>query len=199
MAELPETRASLMLRLKDLRDDAAWAEFLELYHPAVYRLARSRGLQPADAEDLAQRVFLSVAQSMPQWDPAPDRGRFRAWLMRTTRNAILNAMTRGRPDQAAGGTTAWAICQLQVADDAALDAEWETEHRRQVFRWAMRQVRQEVHPDTWEAFWLTTVQGETVDSVAARLGKSVGAVYAARCRLMRRLKEKVRQYQAQLD
>lgn len=195
MPDLPDTRVSLVARLKDPADSGAWSEFLELYHPAVYRLARRRGLQPADAEDLAQRVFVSVSQAIERWDPDPRRGQFRAWLMTITRNAILNTLTRVRPDQATGGTSALQLLEVRYWEEADWGAELEGEYRRQVFRRAMQQLRRQVQPDTWEAFWLTSVQGEKVEQVAARLGKTAGAVYASRCRLMRRLKEIVRQYQ----
>ncbi len=50
----PETRPSLMLRLREAADQQAWAEFVSIYEPLVLRLMRQRGLQEADARDVAQ-------------------------------------------------------------------------------------------------------------------------------------------------
>lgn len=37
-----QTRASLLLRIRDHRDGAAWMDFVAIYEPVIYRLARSR-------------------------------------------------------------------------------------------------------------------------------------------------------------
>ena len=69
------------------------------------------------------------------------------------------------------------------------------EYRREVFRWAARQVRKEFRQDTWDAFWLTAVEGRSVEAVAKELAKDAGAIYAARSRVMRRIREKVTEYE----
>src|SRR5207253_552599 len=61
MADVPSTRLSLVARLRDAGDHAAWAAFVRLYAPAVYRFARRHGLQDADAADLTQDVLRGVA------------------------------------------------------------------------------------------------------------------------------------------
>ena len=62
MNEAPTTQPSLLIRLRDQGDDRAWAEFTEIYAPLVNQLARRRGLQDADAQDLVQEVFRAVAR-----------------------------------------------------------------------------------------------------------------------------------------
>jgi RNA polymerase sigma-70 factor (ECF subfamily) len=61
MAEIPATRASLLVRLRDPHNRAAWREFVDLYAPLVYGYARKQGLQDADAADLSQEVLGAVA------------------------------------------------------------------------------------------------------------------------------------------
>jgi RNA polymerase sigma factor (sigma-70 family) len=190
MSISPNTRHSLIVRLKDRADDAAWFEFTEIYRPVVYRLAIRRGMQAADADDLVQGVFSAVARVIDQWQEDGERARFRTWLTRVAENAILNALTRQPRDRGAGGSDAADL--LEYLPSAGGDSSWiRIEQRREIFRWAARQVRPEFQPDTWDAFWLTAVEGRSAEEVAQELGRSLGAIYAARSRVMRRLREKV--------
>ena len=192
MPLMPETRGSLILRLKDQEDAKAWEEFVFMYRPVIVRLAAARGLQHSDADDLAQQVLLSVARSVSDWDCDPQRGKFRTWLGRVVRNATINALSRRKPDRGAGGTSALVLINgrsAHICDDAeVLDLEW----RREAFRWAVDQIHDEFQPKTWEAFWLTAVDGLSTTEAARQTGKSIGAVYVARSRIMARLQEKVR-------
>lgn len=193
MLEFPETHDSLLAQVQSLQDESAWHEFVAIYRPVVYRLARRRGLQHADAEDLSQRVLIAVRQSIGRWRSDPSQGRFRAWLGTIARNAILNMLTRRPPDAAVGGTSIHQRLAEEPQPDAALGEHMEREHRRSLFRWAARRVRDEFRDGTWEAFWRSVVEGEAVDEVAVSLGKSLGAVYAARGRVIRRLRDEIRQ------
>ncbi len=191
MTQSPETRASLIVRLRDRADQEAWYEFVEIYQPVVYRLARAKGLQDADAEDLAQQVLTAVAAAIDRWDPDPERGRFRSWLGQIAHNLIVNALTRGAPDRAAGGSGERDMLDQYAAREGPASDLLRTECRREVFAWAARQVRVEFQAETWLAFWYTAVEGRDVSDVAGLLAKQPGAVYAARSRVMRRLKQKV--------
>lgn len=191
----PETRTSLLLRIRDSRDRDAWEEFASIYRPAIIRLAQFKGLQNADAEDLAQQVLISVAKSIEDWKRDPSRATFRTWLNRVTHNAVLNAITRAAPDRASGNSKVFAFLNQSPACPHR-DFELLTiEIRREVFRYAANEVCHEFQDETWQAFWRTAVEGQSVDHVARQLNKNRGSVYAARSRVMRRLKVKVQEFQ----
>jgi RNA polymerase sigma-70 factor (ECF subfamily) len=190
----PTTRRSLVLRLRDLGDEAAWAEFVQVYEPLVYRLARAKGLQDADARDLCQDVFRAVAAAIERWDPDPAKGRFRAWLFRIARNLLVNFLARQRRHpRGSGHTSVQELLEAQPADDARAEAEFAAEFRRRAFRWAAEQVRHEFTESTWQAFWRTGVENRPVAAVARELGLSEGAVYVARSRVLARLRGRVEQ------
>jgi RNA polymerase sigma factor (sigma-70 family) len=190
----PTTRPSLVLRLRDPADGAAWAEFVELYEPLICRLARTKGLQDADVRDLAQEVFAAVAASIGRWDPDPAKGRFRAWLSRIARNLLVNflAAHRRRP-HGSGSTSIQELLEAQPAADPGAAAEFDAEFRRQAFQWAAEHVRVEFSESTWLAFWKTGVENRAIASVAEELGMSAGAVYIARSRVLARLRERVQE------
>ena len=78
MNEVPETRDSLLLQVRDKTNHRAWQEFVDLYRPVVYRVALARGLQHFDAQDLVQTVFIAVAGAIAKWEKSsPPRMRKR--------------------------------------------------------------------------------------------------------------------------
>ena len=195
MSSAPETRPSLLIRVRDPADWAAWQDFVEIYRPVILSLAQHKGLQLADAEDIAQEVLAAVAKAVEQREHDPKRAKFRTWLHRVANNIILDALTRGKPDRGAGGSSLQAALAEKESRDGPDSDLLRLEYRREVFRWAAREVRKEFRQQTWDAFWLTAVKGRTVEAVAKELAKNSGAIYAARSRVIRRIQEKVSEYE----
>lgn len=195
----PDTRPSLLLRLRDPGNRQAWEEFVGLYQPIVLRMALRRGMQEADAEDLTQQVLIQLVGAIDGFEPDRNRGRFLTWLKTIAHRAIINAMTRTKADRSAGGTDAWLQLE-QIALPESDVAEIEREYRREIFVCAAAQVRQEVGTDTWVGFWETVVMNRPVDEVAKEIGRTRGNIYTSRSRVLKRLKEKVEQLdQTSLD
>ncbi len=195
MSPSPETRPSLLVRLADHADQSAWMEFAQVYSPVIHRLALRRGLQPADADDLTQQVLTAVSKAIDRWQNDPGRARFRTWLHRVAQNFIINALTRAAPDRASGDTGMFNQLQHARASDGPSSDLIRLEVRRETFSWAANQIRAEFRPDTWQAFWLTAIENQSIESVASQLQMTAGAIYAARSRIMRRLKEKVAEFE----
>jgi len=195
MAEPPLTRVTLLARIRDGRDSSAWSEFVQLYGPVVYRFARNRGLQDADAADLMQDVLRSVARNAHRMEYDPKRGTFRGWLYTVTRNKIYNFLSaqRNRP-RGTGDTDAQERLDATPArdDGAGPDAEWEKEYQRRISARAMEKVKDEFQPATWKAFWETAVEGKPAAEVGAGLKMSPGAVYVAKSRVLSRLRDEVK-------
>ncbi len=157
MNDWPDTNESLILRVKDPADGAAWTTFLSIYRPVVFRLARAKGLQHADADDLTQKVFVSIARSVERWQPGDGLPPFRAWVRQIAQNEILKSLTRRKPDQAAGSSSA-QLELLSIEDPADATAELLHESRREVFRWAAEAIRPEFTATTWSMFWEATIE-----------------------------------------
>jgi len=200
MDETPTTRASLLVRLRDPRDERAWAEFTEIYAPLIRRLARCRGLQEADAADLAQEVFRAVARAIERQAFDPARGSFRGWLFRIARNLVVNFLiSRERHPRGSGDTDVQALLEAQPAPAPEDSALFDTEYRRQLLYWAADQVRGQFSDLTWQAFWQTGVEGRGAREVADALGTTVGTVYHYKSRVMVRLRQKIEQVEGEAE
>jgi RNA polymerase sigma-70 factor (ECF subfamily) len=195
MAEFPPTRASLLLRLRDRRDAAAWDEFVDRYAPLVYGYLRKQGLQDADAADLSQDVLAAVAGAVGRLEYDPAKGAFRNWLFTVVRRKLANwRAARGDWLRGSGDTDAHQLLEEAPAPEGG-EAEWQAEWERQVFTWACMLVRGEVSDTTWQAFWRTAFDGQPGKQVAADLDMTLTAVYRARSRVLARIKELVRSAQ----
>lgn len=193
MAEPPLTRVTLLTRLKDGHDADAWHEFVHLYGPIVYRFARNRGLQDADAADLMQDVMRSVARNAHRMDYDPKRGTFRGWLYTVTRNKIYNFLSsqRNRPRGTGDADAQERLDATPAREEEGPDADWEKEYQRRLSARAMELVRGEFQPNTWAAFWQTAVEGKSAAEVGTDLKMSAGAVYVAKSRVLARLRDEV--------
>jgi RNA polymerase sigma factor (sigma-70 family) len=192
MEEAPSTQPSLLIRLRDAGDERAWSEFTEIYGPLVYQLARRKGLQEADAQDLAQDVFRAVARAIDRYDPDPTRGSFRGWLARIAGNLIINLLAaQRRHPRGTGDTDMQRLMEAQPDPTGEESALFEAEYRRRLLGWAADRVRPLFSDAVWQAFWQTGVEGKPADEVASALGMSVGTVYQYKSRVVVRIRREI--------
>jgi RNA polymerase sigma-70 factor (ECF subfamily) len=185
---MTSTPVSLLRRLRnpalEEQKAAAWNEFVELYTPLLYSWAARLGLQPSDAADLVQDVFVILVRTLPEFD-YDARKSFRAWL----RTILMNRWRdRGRRPAAATGEAGAVVLEQLSSPDQADEVE-EAEYREQVTIRALELMRREFRQSTWQACWEHVVNGRPAAEVARELGMSVNAVYVARSRVLRRLRE----------
>ena len=186
----PITRPSLLLRVRDAKDEAAWAQFVQIYTPLIYGYCRSRGLQESDAADVAQEAMRAVARAIASFEYDPQRGKFRNWLLTVVQSKLYNFLVQQQRQPALAGETT-----LQLSHDQnsvrGEDNAWDAEYDRAVFSWAAERIRGEFQESTWRAFWKTTIDERDGKEVAECLGMSVGAVYVAKSRVIARLKQEI--------
>jgi RNA polymerase sigma-70 factor (ECF subfamily) len=186
MTTPPLTRPSLLVRIRDAGDREAWRQFVEVYAPLVYKFARRRGLQDADAADLTQDVLQAVAGASKRLVYDPERGTFRAWLYTVARNKLRNFLLARQRRRDEGDP------HLLEDQPAREEVElWEREYEQRLFDWAVERVRGRFHEATWRAFWMTAVESRGAPEAAAELGMSVGAVYIAKSRVLARLRKEI--------
>ena len=173
--------SALLERLRQPNAQDAWAQFAQVYSPLISYWARRAGVRTDDAPDLVQEVFATLIVKLPQfhYDPAKS---FSGWLRTVTLNKGRQ-MKRRRSLPMLG-----ADILPTVADNTQPGSFLETQDQNQAIGQAMTLVQAEFSPNVWKAFWESAVQGRPAAEVAAQLGLSVWTVYAAKSRVIKRLR-----------
>ena len=197
MTVTPDTRASLILRLKDRHDNHAWSTFVEIYQPLFKRLCMRANMQPADAHEATQEILLHLSNVVEKWDPDKELGSFRGWLHQVSKNVVVRFLqNKNRRLLITGKSDIHQLLNECPDPTVKQTRDFDIEFRRRVFGWACDQLQNEFRHQTWQAFLQTQVMRNDIETVAKELGLSVGAVYVARSRVMKRLREIV---QKQID
>ena len=194
MTSIPATRPTLLFRIRDARDHEAWGRFIDLYAPLVYGFLRKRGLQDADSADLTQDVLRQVAAAAKSLEYDAKRGSFRGWLFTIVQNRLTDHWRKEGIREHGGGDTDAQQQLNEIPQPGGRDAssEWDAAYERQLFHYAANIVKQDFTPTTWQAFWMTAVDGVGGREVAEKLEITVAAVYLAKGRVMARLKDQVK-------
>jgi RNA polymerase sigma-70 factor (ECF subfamily) len=170
--------------VRRVADQAAWNRLVELYTPLLLTWARRWGASEHDAADIVQEAFVTLLQTLPGFQYDQRRGRFRNWL----HTLLLNKLrTRKREQARQGRALENAPGRAAPEPDPATVFE-EEEYRQLVYRRALELLERDFTPSTWKAFWQTVVEDRPAATVARELALTENAVYAARFRVLRRLR-----------
>ena len=185
MAPGPYSSPSLLERVRT-RDFTAWTRLVALYGPMVRHWCQGWGGNQEDAEDVAQEVFVAISASMDSFKREGE-GSFRAWVRGITRNKTLEHFRRqqGRPVAQGGSSALQAIHALPDP----ISPEKEAEEAGRLYHRALDLIRCEFEERSWQAFWLTAVEGRETSLVGSELNMSPTAVRIAKSRVLARLRE----------
>lgn len=184
---MESTPHSLLERVRQRSDQEAWSRFVKLYTPLIFYWGQKCGLQPEDAADLTQEVFAILLEKLPGFTYDQHKS-FRGWLRTVTlnrwRDRVKGAATRPLPGD-----------EVKLAELAAVDrvsALEDDEYQQHLVARALALMQSEFQPTTWKACWEFVVQGRSAAEVARELGLTESAVYVAKFRVVRRLKEELK-------
>jgi len=166
-------------------DNDAFAQLFERHYDRVYRLAYRYAGNAADAEDLAQRVFLKVMRAADRFQP---RARFTTWLFRVTANECLSHIRKVRrnPEVTVGDDAPEPASDGHSGPpEAALRDEQAQAVREAVLSLPERQRL---------AVVLVRYEGLSYAEVGEAMGLSVQAVKSLLNRAHEALRKKLRRY-----
>lgn len=192
--QVHSTATSLLSRVRDPADHAAWRAFDERYRLLLLRFCWSQGIPRTDAEDIVQQVFASLARTLPQFTYDPQRGRFRDYLYRCVRNVISDWLRR--PERAVQGLV--SDMERTLAEPGtegpagAVVAAWEEEWVAHHYRLALETVRRTFEPQN-VALFERMLAGARPTDLARELGLSEEGVFKVRQRIRDRMQELIAQ------
>src|SRR5688572_22033962 len=177
------TRATLLQRVRDPLDRAAWEEFFELYAPLLEGYARAHGLARDDAEEVRDQCLEVLSRKLPDFEYRRERGSFSAWLHRIARAKVID-LVRAREVRARESV------ELSVlpSQDADPDEHWERQWRAEHLRYALERVRRDEDPERFHAFELLLVEGLGVSEVAERTGLAPPQIYKLKATFLKRVR-----------
>lgn len=176
------TSESLLLKLKKSGTEEPWNRFVKLYTPLLFFWARRIGLQVSDASDLVQDVLGIVFQKLPYWQYDREKS-FRGWLRTITLNRHRELARKQKLKLEAGGSAIQS-----VADHQNAESTWDLNYARQLVASAVESMKDDFHRSTWRALKELMTTGDSVAEIARKNNVSVWTLYAAKTRLINRLR-----------
>jgi len=192
MENRPTTSPSLLMRART-GDEDAWNRLVEVYGPLVFRQCQRKGLNPDDAAEVTQDVFVAVSSGLNSFENETPGHRFLNWLRSIATRKIADCYRRQeRAFSARGGTSVLQRLEQIVEPDMDDESEWPLdEFRRDVFRQAVQLMKSDFEEPTWKSFWLCIVEEKTTKEAGELLGMSPGAVRNARYKILGKLRNEL--------
>jgi RNA polymerase sigma-70 factor (ECF subfamily) len=187
MVDVPDTRPSLLLRIRNLADHKSWQEFDRMYRPLVESIARSFHLRDGE-EDIWQLVALKLAREIGEFEYDSSRS-FAAFVITVARRTVLDQMRRskGKAQGVRGSSAQAALAALPSREEE--DVLESAEELGQVLQ-AVEGLRGQFKDRTLDVFRLT-IEGRSTAEVAEKLEMTVNAVRVAKSKVLRDLRRQL--------
>jgi RNA polymerase sigma-70 factor (ECF subfamily) len=185
-----DTPSSLLEQVK-CRDTAAWQRLVHLFSPLVYRWCRQAGLQEADAADVGQEVFKAVFGGIGSFRHDRDGDTLGGWLRTITANKVRDFQRKlAKRDRGVGGSDAQR--QLREITEDKLPGSDEDSLREDnllLYRRAVEMILAGCEEQTRQVFLRVVIERQAASAVAREMGITVNAVYLAKSRVLRRIRQ----------
>ena len=180
------TISSVLLQGVRERNVEAWNQVMAQFGPRVAAWLTRGGVDQRDLPDLLQAVWRSVLARLQNFRREEEGDTFGGWLRRITQRRVADYF-EAKADQPR---------QLSPAREPAFFEGFAEEsscgtptNRTRLMKAALLQVQAEVHPETWQVFYLHVVEEKPVQDVARTMHVPEYKVYTCKSRVMKRLRE----------
>jgi RNA polymerase sigma-70 factor (ECF subfamily) len=184
---MPTTRISFLKCLVH-GDESSWREFDAVYKPLLRHWLYDKALSHNDVEDLIQEVMLFVAQQLPTFEHNTRVGAFRKWLRLITVNTARNYLRKNQIFAANATPLQDLLIELEDAD-SSVSLAFEQDYQRMLLHQLLRRAAKAFAPETMSIFHQYVIEGADVETTAATHQVSKAAVYIAKSRVLKQLRE----------
>ena len=190
------TRSSVLRAVANTENEAAWQRFFDFYAGFVFSIARSKGLNEADADDIVQVVFSDLARNLPTFKYDRAKGRFRSYLAGLVHWRVMDRLKAGKRDmELMASFEEEAKATSSAGDKTFEEREWQAAALEE----ALRRIKPEVNPEHYAAFVASAIEGQDTAAVTRLYGISSDNLYQIRKRLTAKLRETVEQVLKEMD
>ena len=189
------TRSSVIRAVADTENAAAWNRLFDLYAGFVYSIARRKGLNDADADDIVQMVFVDLARNLPSFQYDRSKGKFRSYLAALVNWRVIDRLKAVRRDADLKAGFMEEVKPIGPGDDEFADREWQAVAMDN----ALRRIKSSVRPEHYAAFVASTVEGRDTETVMKLYNLSRDNLYQIRKRLSERLRKVMSEILAEMD
>ena len=190
------TRSSVIRAVANTENEAAWQRFFDLYAGFVFSIARSKGLNDTDADDIVQMVFSDLARNLPSFKYDREKGRFRSYLAALVKWRVIDRLKAVRRDADLKADFMEEVKSAATTEDEDFEErEWQSAAMEET----LRRIKPEVRPEHYAAFVASAVEGQDTDVVTKLYGISRDSLYQIRKRLTVKLREKLAEVRAEMD
>ncbi|MCM8534069.1 MAG: sigma-70 family RNA polymerase sigma factor [Lentisphaeraceae bacterium] len=174
MSESLNTRKTLIERVRKLKDNDSWEDFVHYYRAYIFAVIQGMGLSNQEAEDLSQKVLLKLWKSLPEFEYRPNKCKFRTWLCTVVRSVVFSDLraknSRGKGYErfkADSDEDAYSLPEIeQLANQ-----EWKSH----IGKMAWENIKDCFTDKVIEAFMLFS-EGLTTPEIAEKLGVEANTV-----------------------
>lgn len=189
-----QTRMTLLAKVRNSGNRAAWEEFAALYRPLLVGYVASRGLRDEDVQDLVQEILIKLMRLLPEFSLDTQRGRFRTWLYRVSTSTVIDWARRRKRQARRNDELEQYYQRAEAAAETASVEEFAKEHQRRVLAFVIERLRAESNPQTWQCFEQTALKGRPAAEVAAQLDLNINNVYVNTSRVLTKIRERCAEY-----
>ncbi|MBQ6009285.1 MAG: sigma-70 family RNA polymerase sigma factor [Kiritimatiellae bacterium] len=190
------TRSSVLRAVANTENEAAWQRLFDLYAGFIFSIARSKGLNDVDADDIVQVVFTDLARNLPTFQYDRAKGKFRSYLAGLVHWRVTDRLKAGKRNMELMASFEEEAKSTTAACDAAFE---EREWQAAALEEALHRIKPDVRPEHYAAFVASTVEGQDTETVMRLYGISSDNLYQIRKRLTMKLRETVASVLAEMD
>ena len=180
------TSPSLLDQMRNGASASVWNRFVQLYTPLLFYWVKRMGFERAEAADVVQEVLMLLLVRIPEFEYEKDKS-FRSWLRTVTMNKCRDLIRRDKAR--VHHETRRAIESPDADSNGSLFTDFE--YRAAVARRALELLKPQFGEETWQAAWQSTVMNQSAKEISEQLGISVNAVYLAKGRVMKKLRQQL--------